>query len=119
MTAKRSFRILRAGTSVERINRVGVGATGLESVLVAGSLSMALMRHVETFPDLPLENMMNDERQEAHGFSPETAFSPTGGEGQPDTEPGPLETPRQTVPAPGTADSPEVPDLPQMESNDR
>jgi len=80
---------------------------------------MAMMRHVGTWLDLALEDIMDDARQETSDFSPETAFSPTGGKGQPDTNASMVEPYRPTVPAPETTGSPESPEPPEAESNDR
>ncbi len=79
---------------------------------------MAVMRHIENPLDLPLEDIMDDERQETSGFSPEVAFSPVGGKGQPDTAPSMVEPHKPMVPASETTGSPESPEPPETESND-
>ncbi len=61
---------------------------------------------------------MDDEPQETQNFSPETAFSPTGPEGQPGMGPTLFEPNGSTVPAPETTESPETPEPPETERND-
>ncbi len=62
---------------------------------------------------------MDDEPQERPNYSPETAFSPIGPDGEPGMAPTILEANGLTVPAPEMTESPETPEPPETERNDR